>query len=175
MKVRPILGALMLMILTAGAALAWPEGPPDKVTISGPGIKGTIEVTDKTSLEGLGPEQFMDLSEPVDAPSPGATPYEVVRYIKGIGDTGEFDRLRYYPSQGSSPGYIYYAEAIGYRPSYTAGKWFQATPQGDAAMKRLLARYTSTSGTLAMATRVEAASSKAGRLCASGSTSAKAY
>ncbi|HKP54159.1 MAG TPA: hypothetical protein VJ183_16090 [Chloroflexia bacterium] len=145
MKVKSLLGALVMLLLTASVALAWPEGPPDKVSINGPGIKGTIVIADKNSLEGLGPEQFMDFSKSVTAVPQNSTPYEVVRYIKGFGASGTFDRLHYYPGQGGSAGRIYYVEAIGYGPSHVEGKWFYATPQGDAAMKKLLAKYTSKS------------------------------
>jgi hypothetical protein len=145
MRTRTLSGAFLMLLLTASVALAWPEGPPDKVSISGPGIKGTVEITNKESLEGLGPEQFMDISKSVTDPPQGTTPYEVVRYIKGFGASGAFDRLHYYPGKGGSPGRIYYVEAIGYGPSHIVGKWFYATPQGDTAMKKLLSKYASTS------------------------------
>jgi len=105
----------------------------------------------------------MDISKSVTAVPQGTTPYEVVRYIKGFGASGAFDRLHYYPGQGGSPGRIYYVEAIGYGPSHIVGKWFNATPQGDAAMKKLLAKYASTSE--AATEKSEPASTGRGRLC----------
>lgn len=173
MKTRTLLGAFLIMLLTASVALAWPEGPPDKVSISGPGIKGTVEIAGKDNLEGLGPEQFMDLSKSVTAVPQSSSPYEVVRYIKGFGASGAFDRLHYYPGQGGSPGRVYYVEAIGYGPSHIEGKWFYATPQGDAAMKKLLAKYASTSE--AATEKSELASTGQGRLCSTSPVMRMAY
>lgn len=140
MKARTLLGALLLLLFTASAALAWPEGPPDKVTISGPGIKGTVEIVGRDNLEGLGPEQFFDFSRTVTTTPQGSNYYEVVRYIKGFGPSGAFDRLRYYPGRAGSSGYVHYMEAIGYGPSHHVDQWFYATAQGDATMAKLLAK-----------------------------------
>jgi hypothetical protein len=50
-------GRLLLLVLLstlAVAALALAKGPPDKATISGPGLKGEVEITDPGSLAYLG-------------------------------------------------------------------------------------------------------------------------
>lgn len=44
--------ALLLLSATVTLTFAWPEGPPVKVLIKGPGIEGEVEVGDQQSLGG---------------------------------------------------------------------------------------------------------------------------
>jgi hypothetical protein len=48
---RILFGVIALLLLATNQALA--KGPPDKVTISGPGLDDTIEITDPASLAHL--------------------------------------------------------------------------------------------------------------------------
>jgi hypothetical protein len=144
------LGALLGLIAgtSAGASSACPvcDGPPDKVTISGPGLAGTFDVTDREALRSLGVGIFFAWEEQrqaIVAPAVGEG-YELVRYHNMA--NGSFDRLRYYPSTPGGAGTIYYvgptsggqamAHALGL--DARAGRWFVATSQEDAAMRHTL-------------------------------------
>ena len=144
------LGALLVLAArtSAGATPACPvcDGPPDKVTISGPGLAGAVEVTDREAERSLGVDVFFGLSEQrqaIVAPAVGDG-YELVRYYNTV--NGSFDRLRYYSSAPGQSGTIYYvgptsggqalAHALGLDAH--AGHWFMATPQEDAAMQHTL-------------------------------------
>lgn len=133
---------------TAGATPACPvcDGPPDKVTISGPGLTGAVEVTDREAVRSLGVDVFFGLSEQrqaITAPAVSAG-YELVRYYNTV--NGSFDRLRYYPSAPGRSGTIYYVgltsggQALAHALGLDArvGQWFMATPQEDAAMQHTL-------------------------------------
>jgi hypothetical protein len=144
------LGALLALTAgtNAGASPACPvcDGPPDKVTISGPGLAGAVEVTDREAVRSLGADVFFGWSEQRQAivvPAVGAS-YELVRYYNAA--NGSFDRLRYYPSAPGGSGTIYYvgptsgnqglAHILGL--DARVGHWFVATPQEDAAMQHAL-------------------------------------
>jgi hypothetical protein len=146
------LGLGMLLALTAGtsagASPACPvcDGPPDKVSISGPGLAGAVDVTDREAVRSLGADVFFAWEEQrqaIVAPAVGEG-YELVRYYNTVG--GSFDRLRYYPSAPGGSGTIYYvgptsgSQGIAHVLGLDArvGQWFVATPQEDAAMQHTL-------------------------------------
>jgi hypothetical protein len=146
------LGLGALLGLTAGtAAEASPacpvcDGPPDKVTISGPGLAGTFDVTDREAVRSLGADVFFGWSAQRQAivGASVAEGYELVRYYPAA--NGSFDRLRYYPGAPGGAGTIYYvgptsgnqgvAHVLGL--DTRVGHWFVATPQEDAAMQHTL-------------------------------------
>ena len=146
------LGLGALLGLTAGASAeaspACPvcDGPPDKVTISGPGLAGAVDVTDREAVRSLGVDVFFGWSaqrQAIVAPVLGEG-YELVRYYNAA--NGSFDRLRYYPSAPGRSGTIYYLgptsgnQAVAHVLGLDArvGQWFVATPQEDAAMRHTL-------------------------------------
>jgi hypothetical protein len=144
------LGALLGLIAgtAAGASPACPvcDGPPDKVTVGGPGLAGAVDVTDREAVRSLGVDVFFGLSkqrQAIVAPVVGDG-YELVRYYNTV--NGSFDRLRYYPSAPGGSGTIYYVgptsggQALAHALGLDArvGQWFMATPQEDAAMQHTL-------------------------------------
>jgi hypothetical protein len=131
--------AIGLMVFTTAITLAWPEDPPDKVTISGPGLKGEVEVTDQEILAVLSLGAIEDFEHgSIPAPNVGEG-YQITRYFYDA--SFDFGRLRYYPNSTGERGYIFFEDGpdlVGDHSRYN-GKWFYATPQGDEAMRRLLA------------------------------------
>ena len=57
-------GVMVFLLAMTGVALAWPNQAPDRATISGPGLKGEIEITDKEVLAALKLGVFEDLEGP---------------------------------------------------------------------------------------------------------------
>lgn len=155
--------ALAIFAFTTPRAAARPLCPvcmaPGKVTVSGPGLSGTVAVTDASALSNLGMDTFFDPNvhaKSIAAPTAADAAYEVTRYYNLGGSTDSwssywtqgFDHFRYVPGAGTQAGALYYegsapgdsdqmVSAIGL--SAYVGKWFQATPQEDAAMRQLLA------------------------------------
>ena len=138
---RALWCALALMLITTGLALAWPEEPFAKIEFSGPGISGVATVTDAELLAPLTITGFMDFSRSIPAPENPGEGYELHRYFQNRDGTyWDFDRVRYYPDASGGRGYVFYEEGLGYGPAHNAGHWFYATPEGEAAMQRLLAQ-----------------------------------
>ena len=130
-------GVLVLLALTTSLALA--KGPPDKVVISGPGLSGEIESTDREAISALGLGALEDFQRgPIEAPQVGAG-YQMACYFKDGASYRPFDRLTYYPNLPGKRSYIFY-EGLRISGGWSEydGKWFYATKAGDAAMRRLL-------------------------------------
>src|SRR5919108_5584670 len=99
------IAAIALLTLPAYLALAWPNQPPDKATISGPGLKGEVEITDKAALAALALGTMEDFKQgPIAAPQVGEG-YVITRYF--YGGTFNFARLHYYPNP-SGRSYLYW-------------------------------------------------------------------
>jgi hypothetical protein len=122
-------------------ALAWPEEPPEWATVSGPGLKGEIKITDEETLAALklGALEDFDrgaLAAPPNVSGPG---YQITRYFyKG---TFNFAQLTYYPDPAGGTGYLYWQDGpdLDGDPTPYNGQWLYATPAGEAALKHLLA------------------------------------
>jgi hypothetical protein len=129
----------LLLALTTATALAWPEDPPDRVTISGSGLKGEVAVTDKEILAALSLGAIEDFKRgSIAAPNVGKG-YQITRYFYDA--SFNFGRLRYYPNSAGERGYVFFEDGpdlVGDQTQYNR-RWFYATPQGDAAMQKLLA------------------------------------
>jgi hypothetical protein len=103
---RTGLAVLTLLILTTGAALAWPDQPPDRATLSGPGLTGEIEITGKENLAALKLGALEDFTHgPIAAPSVGEG-YRITRYFYEA--TFNFGVLRYTPDPSGGRGYVFF-------------------------------------------------------------------
>jgi hypothetical protein len=136
--------------------------PPDKVTIQGPGMTATLEITDGAVLAALGVTTIPGLDTPTKAAQPvGGAGYEITRFYN-LGTAGwasywtdGFDHFRYFPGTSGRAGVILYegptpgdtehmASAVGVEA--LTGKWLAATPEQDAALQALVASATGLGG-----------------------------
>jgi hypothetical protein len=124
-------GITMLMIVPALA-----KGPPDKVTITGSGLQDQVEVTERALLNDFDLVSLIDWEHPAPAASvPLDEGYQILFSYKGsLGQLMPAFQLHYFPAPAGKLGTIYNSSA-------ETGPWFYAKPQGDAAMKQLLAQH----------------------------------
>ncbi len=132
-------GVMVFLLATTGVALAWPNQAPDRATISGPGLKGEIEITDKEVLAALKLGVFEDLEGPqLEAPPVNSETYTIRRWFYG----GEFNfaTLHYYPDPAGGNGYVLWDDGPDLTGDHTEynGQWLRVTPKGEAAMRKLL-------------------------------------
>ncbi len=138
MKFVLLLMATLIMALFPTLA-AEAKRPPAKLTLSGPGIAGELEITDRSYLEALAMGRLEDWAHgAISTPVIEQRYYEIVRYAKEGEIYLAFDRLRYYPKPGTG-GYIWYTGLEGTVWSEFDGKWFNATADGDKTLRRLIA------------------------------------
>jgi hypothetical protein len=151
-----------LCLFAAPVASARPLCPvcmaPGKLTIQGPGMTGTLEITDGAVLAALGVTTIPGLDTPAKAAHPvGGASYEITRFYN-LGTAGwptywtdGFDHFRYFPGTSGRAGVILYegptpgdtahmASALGLEA--LTGKWLAATPQQAAALQALVASAT---------------------------------
>lgn len=143
-SISSLLLAIGLMLMTATLTRAWPEEAPVKATIRGQGIEGEVQITDAEALNALKLGATEDFAHgPIPMPK-YANAYVIRRWFYGGGF--EFGQITYYPmprdSRGNQlRGYVFFEDGpqIEGHTSYDK-KWFYATPEGDAALKKLLTR-----------------------------------
>jgi hypothetical protein len=131
---------MMLLLGLSPAWVALAKGPPDKMSITGPGLQGVAEVTDTDLIGKLGMAEFENFGREVEAPGISQEQsYEITRYFRdNDGKTYHpFDHIRYYPLASGEPGYVFYIGIINGSGPYD-GKWYRATLAGDNAMRRVL-------------------------------------
>ncbi len=129
----------VLLLTTAGIVLAWPDQPPDRATISGPGLNGEAEITDKDMLAALRLGAFEDLEHgPIAAPPVSGEGFTVKRWF--YDGTFDFATLRYYLDPAGGRGYVRWDDGPQLSGDHTPyhGKWLRVTSQGEAAMQKLL-------------------------------------
>jgi hypothetical protein len=140
---------LTLVLIAAFAliplSVALAKGPPEQVTISGPGIDGEITIANSNVLNAFSFYQFNDLTRIMDEP-PQVTGagYKITRWLtqqrQGKYQLFPWDTLTYYPDPAGGPGYIFFD---GLDPSIGGtqgqGEWFLASEDGGRAMKEIIA------------------------------------
>ncbi len=144
---RASLGVIVLAAVLVLALPAEAKGPPEMVTITGPGIAGEIRISDADTLMPFSFYQFNNLERRIKAPAGDLGPgYRITRYIVdsagGQNSLKAWDYLTYYPNPSGGLGYLYFD---GLDPSIgsTEGQeqWYLPSEDGDAAMKRVLSQY----------------------------------
>ena len=129
---------LALLALTTSVVFAKPGHDDGKMTITGPGINGVIEVTDPEMRSGLSPYNFLEQLNPyVEAPQfAEGDGYDIVYYFKQPDGTYEaVERMRYVPVPNGGQGYVYYSDL-----KLNTGTWFQLTPGGEARLQSVLSQ-----------------------------------
>jgi hypothetical protein len=160
------LGAAVVVLL---AGLLWTspavaKSPPDKLTVSGPGLVRPVEIADAVSLAAFDPwtRGFITWERGLAARPPPLEETYTVSFLlrKEGGELAVIYVLRYAPDPAGGPGYIHvpgpgtpeYRLNIGtiitggsdrWDPN---GKWQYAAAEWEAVMRRALGRRAASSG-----------------------------
>lgn len=131
--------ALLLTLLVSTAmyavALAWPDQPPVKAYISGPGIEGQLQITDSDVLETLRLGELEDLGWGlVNKPPLSGDGFKIIRYF----DDGSFRfaDLTYYANPKGLRSYVYWEDGPMLQGSHTPynRQWLYTNEKGNAAL-----------------------------------------
>jgi hypothetical protein len=123
-------------LLVIGLSSAMAKGPPDEVTIDGPGMTRNLEISDPRLTEALG--SLEDYEREVFAPLWFEDAYVITRSSRDGGNVLPFDQVLYVPNTNGTPGWVYYIGIFNGWGPYD-GKWFQAVPENEAVLQVLLA------------------------------------
>lgn len=124
-------------------ALAWPDLPPTRAFISGPGLEGELEVRDPKVLSALrlgGLEDFNKGALPTQ--NPNSSQYTITRYFEN--GTFRMGDLNYYPGEDGNPGVVYFQDGpmkSGDRSPYD-NHWFSTIAQTDQILKEFIEKAT---------------------------------
>ncbi len=137
-RTRQLWVVTILAVFLVPVRSVFAKGPPDKAVLQGPGLKAPVEITDPATLAAFAFFQFEEVETNhrlgVPAPKVGEG-FEMTRYTGGR----PWDVLHYYPDPSGQGGYIFLDGLIGPSSTEFDGKWYPASPQGDAAIRRVLA------------------------------------
>ena len=147
-KIALLLVGLVTALLMAVTFLpAAAKGPFSRVIITSSQLEQPITVSDPLALSFLSLgvlEDFQSsgaLEMPADAAQIG---YDLERqWTIGDNQLQTFDRVSYHPNRNSGRGYIHIVRTEVGTSNYD-GKWFQATPEGEAALRAVIAGETVT-------------------------------
>jgi len=131
-----VLAAAALALLVA-PGLA--KGPPQKVTIEGPGLAVPIEITDPATLESLGMTMLEDVDSKISGPGTLSAVYLVTRYYQDGARYIPFDQVLYARQAESDRPLVYYVGIVNGWSEFD-GRWFNATADGAAAMESVLGK-----------------------------------
>lgn len=147
MKKRPVFAGLLIivMILVAGALepsrVIEAKGPPNAITISGPGLLGVVEIDDAELLQNLGFAGLEDLDNMLDAPpevvGPGFHIYRLGMDMTNGGALEPYEELMYYPDAAGGTGYVHYLGILNGTMQYD-DHWFVPHTQSEQDLLRLL-------------------------------------
>jgi hypothetical protein len=123
---------MLLAVLPVNA-----KGQASRIILTGPSLEGDKVLTQPLLVSALSMGSLEDfltgaIEEPVDK---GETYYDLERQFQVSTDKFQtIDRVRFYPGEGSQPGYVYY---LGLENGWTEydEKWFFARPEATAAFK----------------------------------------
>lgn len=128
----PLVSGLLAIGLTSALA----KGSPDQVTIEGPGMTRSLEVTDPRLTGALA--SLQDYERGAFAPLWFEDAYLITRSSRDGDHVVPFDQILYVPNDTGGPGWIYYIGIFNGWGPYD-GKWFQAVPENEAILQVLLA------------------------------------
>ena len=132
-----MLGAFLVLVATTAFAPAWPDQPPDKVLISGPGIEGQVEIKEPQALAIFRLGHLEDLNTVVATPPQDKAGYKIVRFF--YGGTFDFARLTYHPDPGGR-GYLYWEDGPALTGNHTPydAQWMYVNASSESELRSLL-------------------------------------
>jgi hypothetical protein len=132
--------ALLLLCAVGSSARAWPEQPPDKAFVSGPGIGEREEIRDVQVLQALRLGGLEDMAHGViPLPRVNGEGFKIIRYFEG--GSFRYADLTYYPNVEGARGVVYFQDGPdvqGDRSPFHE-KWLYATSDGERIVRSYLA------------------------------------
>ena len=126
---------LALLMASAGLALAKGLGT---LIISGPGIKGQVEISGAESLGKLEQTGFFEASQIVKAPEGLGEGYKITQYLNMESGPVEWQEMVYYPGAEGENSYLYQVGPLNPDAPQVADRWSIIQPAADQAFRSLL-------------------------------------
>jgi len=135
---RHILSLMMLIALLAIPTLVVFAKELGLLTISGPGIKGELTLSDPKDMMKLEQSGFFDQTSYMKAPENLGQGYNVTAHLNLDGKMVPFVQMVYYPAEEGKPGYVHYTGRLNGESLKTVDQWGTLRLEADTAFRSLM-------------------------------------
>jgi len=135
---RHILSLIMLVALLAIPTLAVFAKELGLLTISGPGIKGELTLSDQKDMMSLEQSGFFDQAVLAKPPSGLGEGYEITAHLNLDGKIVPLVEMVYYPTDAGQPGYVHYTGRLNGETLQKVDEWNILTRDADTAFRGLM-------------------------------------
>jgi hypothetical protein len=135
---RHILSLIMLISLLAIPTLAVFAKELGLLTISGPGIKGELTLSDPKDMMKLEQSGFFDQAVLAKPPSGLGEGYQITAHLNLDGKIVPFVEMVYYPTDAGQPGYVHYTGRLNGETLQKVDEWNILTRDADTAFRDLM-------------------------------------
>jgi hypothetical protein len=143
MNGKPKLVLVLVFVLTlllASAGLVWAK-ELGALTVSGPGIKGQVDIDGQQSLSRLEMSGFFEPGKIVTAPEGLGEGYTITQHLVMESGPIEWQELVYYPGSAGLESYIYWVGPLSPDAPQNSDRWTVVQPEADEVMRSLLKAY----------------------------------
>jgi hypothetical protein len=135
---RHILTLTMLIGLLAIPTLVVFAKELGLLTISGPGIKGELTLSDPKDMMKLEQSGFFDQAVLAKAPTGLGEGYSITAHLNLDGKIVPFVEMVYYPTEAGQPGYVHYTGRLNGETLQKVDEWNILTRASDDAFRSLM-------------------------------------
>jgi hypothetical protein len=128
----------ILLAIPAGMALAKELGG---LTISGPGIQGTLTMDDPEAMRELEQTGFLEPSKSVNLPKGLGEGYILTILLNLEDGPQPWIRVAYYPGQAGQSSYFNFVYLMEGSINKPGGEWYLAEPKVESALRELLGAH----------------------------------
>jgi hypothetical protein len=108
------------------------------LTISGPGIKGELTLSDPKDMMKLEQSGFFDQAVLAKAPAGLGEGYTITAHLNLDGKIVPFVEMVYYPTEAGQPGYVHYSGRLNGETLQKVDEWNILTRDADTAFRGLM-------------------------------------
>ena len=108
------------------------------LTISGPGIKGEVTLSNHDDMMNLEQSGFFDQVKFVKPPENLGQGYNITAHLNLDGKMVPMVQMVYYPAEDGQQGYVHYTGRLNGESLQPADEWAQMRPQAETALRNLM-------------------------------------
>lgn len=135
---RHILPLIMLIVLLTIPTLVVFAKELGLLTISGPGIKGELTLSDPKDMMKLEQSGFFDQAVLAKTPAGLGEGYTITAHLNLDGKVVPFVEMVYYPTNEGQPGYVHYTGRLNGETLQKVDEWNILTRDADTAFRGLM-------------------------------------
>ena len=135
---RHILSLIVLIALLAIPTLVVFAKELGLLTISGPGIKGELTLSDPKDMMNLEQSGFFDQAVLAKAPAELGEGYAITAHLNLDGKVVPFVEMVYYPTEAGQPGYVHYTGRLNGETLQKVDEWNILSGDADTVFRSLM-------------------------------------